>query len=444
MNLRVWIFLAIFFTYNTQCLSQNQNTDLVHLLNSVERHHPQLKSLRAELQGTRENLNDVKAAYRPSIFLEGNIRTSTREATLQGGGEFSQTLSPREASVRLTQTLYNGGRRKYQQHGAFLNIEAAKARYDTVSDGIKAEVMQDYISLSATLKRIEILEDTVSVLNELEKATSVRKDFGDSSKIEIAQIQSRRANAGAQLASAKAQRNILTARIEAATGIFLLEASLPDPGDDVFERDIEEIKQNVRRHSPALKASTLEERSARILIISQSRSRLPTISLTAAAVASDNNSPTIDQDNQLSVGVRLTMPLYSGGSISSQRRRAAASLQSAKYNYHNDLRETDIRVVQLWENIISGQSILASQKANLAASAEALKGVIAAEKSGLTTASDILDAVEDRLEAEIAYSDARHNNLNNIFLLLFQMGELESQLALSQEPEINSKTTEEK
>ena len=50
--------------------------EILDLLAGVEPHHPQLRSLRAELKGTREVLNELDAAYRPNLFLESNIRSS--------------------------------------------------------------------------------------------------------------------------------------------------------------------------------------------------------------------------------------------------------------------------------------------------------------------------------------------------------------------------------
>lgn len=206
-----------------------QVTPLSDLLDATKNHHPQLRAQRAELRGTREVINEARAAYRPNVFADASIRTSRRDATLQGGGTFEQKLSPQSTSLRLTQTLYNGGRRYLQSYGATISVKSAEARYKASVSGVQTEVQQDYISLSSVQQRITLLEENVDILEELKKATETRFAYGDSSRIDTAQVESRLANSEATLAAAKSEQNIIRARLEQATGILVLDANLPPP-----------------------------------------------------------------------------------------------------------------------------------------------------------------------------------------------------------------------
>ncbi len=399
-----------------------QVTPLPDLFEATKRHHPLLRSQRANLRGTQENITEARAAYRPQVFGDASVRTSRRDATLQGGGDFEQNLSPRSVSIRATQTIYNGGRRYLQTYGATISVQSARARYEASVGGVLTEVQQDYISLAEVQARIGLLQTNVDILKELNLATETRFAFGDSSKIDTAQVLSRLASSEASLAAAKSERNILQARLKQATGITVLEAELPAKQLDVFELNYELVQQEVRRHSPVLEASKLDERSAAVLLKSESRSHLPTIQLNAAAVASTNNSPTIDTDNQLNIGVRLTVPIYSGGTQNAQRRRAAASVQAARLNYQNDIRLTDQQTLQLWETLRGTRIISAAQKASLDAAEEALKGTRAAQATGLSTTLDVLDAMERKLSAELSLSQSLHDERNNELILARLMG----------------------
>lgn len=294
-------------------LSAPEDEGILDLLTGIEQHHPQLKSLRAELKGTREVLNELDAAYRPNLFLESNIRSSQRDATLQTGSEFEQTIAPRELSLRLNQTIYNGGRKGLQQYGAQLQIETADAQYAASVDQIKLDVLADYVALSSTWTQIEIFEETNRVLRDLLVANQERDRLGDGSAIETAQVQSRIANSQAQLAQAKGQLAILTARLESTTNTIVTAARLPTVSIDPLSYDLEVIQARIRKSNPSLRASNLQVKAARTQFMSETRSGRPTIALNASAITSDNNSPTIDRDDQLTVGLRLTMPLYSGG-----------------------------------------------------------------------------------------------------------------------------------
>ncbi len=399
-----------------------QVTSLPDLLEATKRHHPQLRAQRAELRGTREVVNEARAAYRPNVFADASIRTSRRDATLQGGGDFEQNLSPQSTSLRLTQTLYNGGRRYLQAYGATISVKSAEARYKASAFSAQTEVQQDYIALSSVQQRITLLTENVTILRELKKATETRLSYGDSSRIDTAQVESRLAGSEATLAAARSEQNIIRARLEQATGITVLEAVLPPPPLDLSSMTLELASKAVRSNSSVLQASKLDEQSAGILLESQSRSGLPTIELNAAAVASRNNSPTIDNDNQINIGVRLTLPLYSGGTRTSQRRRAAASVQAARLNHLNDIRLTDLQTLQLWESLKGAELIERAQKASLAAAEEALKGTRAAQKTGLSTTLEVLDAMETKLSTELSLIASEHDRRNNELILARLMG----------------------
>jgi outer membrane protein len=397
---------------------------ILELMGAVENHHPQLRSLEAELLGTNEVVNELEAAYRPNVFLESNVRTSRRDATLQAGGDFDQTIEPRALSLRLSQTLYNGGRKSLQRYGAQLQIETAKAQYAAAADQIKLEVLSDYIALSSVQTQINVLQETLVLLNELLIATEERDRLGDSSAIEIAQVNSRLANARAQLATARGQRITLSARLESATGLLLASADLPSLSIDPLDYQLEDVQRQIRKLNPGLRASDLQTKAARAQFMSETRSGRPTIALNASAIKSENNSPTIDRDDQLTVGLRLTMPLYSGGQRQSAKRRAYANVKASELSQVEQARQLDLAVLQIWQGLIAQEDTRIAQEANLAAAALAQDGIIASQRAGFASADDILDAVEQVLSARLALSRAQHDVAQSRMLILFYLGEL--------------------
>ena len=120
--------------------------------------------------------------------------------------------------------------------------------------------------------------------------------------------------------------------------------------------------------------------------------------------------------------MRLTIPLYSGGARTSQRRRAAASVQAARLNHLNDVRLTDLQTLQLWETLKGAELIERAQLASLAAAEEALKGTRAAQKTGLSNTLDVLDAMETKLSTELSIITAEHDKRNNELTLARLMG----------------------
>lgn len=407
----------------TQLNANNGNLKDI-IVNAFE-FHPQLKSLRAQGQATRENVIEARASYLPTVILEGTSSISDREAQLQDGTGFNQNTEPLSLSVRLNQTLYNGGRRNLATQNAVLSTRSANTRYQIAAGAIAAEVIDDYISLMAAEAEAEALDRSVNTLVELEKSVLARQKAGDATRTEIAQSASRLAAAKARREIARASVSNSRARLLSKTGFFIQSTSLPKEALEPLSMPLHEILSKAKIASPALRNSRLDEQSAQILLQQETRKWLPTISLTANAVTVRDSSPTIARDDDLNVGLRFTMPLYSGGAGSAQTRRAAAQYQASKYASDDALREIRLQVTQLWTQLQSGQASLDAQRASVRASEEALIGIERAQLAGLSTTQDILDAAQIKLDAEIALAQAEFSQYATRLLLRLQIGEFD-------------------
>ncbi len=402
-----------------------KSVSLNDIIISAYDHHPQLKSMRAELMGTREILNEARASYLPQLALTGSANISDRNAVLQDGSTFDQYTEPKTLALRLNQTLYTGGRRKLLQQGAALSVKASEARYEALSTSLAAEIIQDYMSLLSATEQYEILERSVINLIELEKGVTARKAVGDATRTDLAQAVSRLASARAQRIGAQAELQLARDRLLSKTSFRVENPVLPEQATLPLRESMTDVIDLARRRNPAIISSRLDEKSALISVQSERRKYLPTITLTAAASTVRDSSPTIAKDEDLSVGINFTMPLFSGGSGSAQTRRALASYNAARFGTENVIRESDLRVNQLWSRLQSGNAVLEAQRANVAANAEALEGITRGEEVGLSTTTDILDAEENKLQAELALHRAQYQQYAALLLLRLYTGELD-------------------
>lgn len=399
--------------------------DLKDIIVSAFEFHPQLKSLRAQGIATRENVLEARASYLPSIAFEATASISDRESQLQDGSGFDQNTEPESLAIRLNQTLYNGGRRSLATRNAVISTRSADARYQIGASAIAAEIINDYISLMAAEAEADALERSVNTLIELEKSVLSRQKAGDATRTEVSQSISRLAAARARREVSRAAVSNARARLLSKTGFLVQNPSLPEEALQPINLSLQEILSRAKDASPSLQSSRLNEQSAQILLQQETRKWLPTISLTANAVAVRDSSPTIARDDDLNVGLRLTMPLYTGGAGSAQTRRAAAQYQASKYASDDALREVRLQVTQLWTQLQSGRASLEAQRASVLASEEALKGVSRAQLAGLSTTQDILDATQIKLDSEIALAQAEFSQYATRLLLRLQIGEFD-------------------
>lgn len=398
---------------------------LVDIIVSAYEHHPQLRSFRSRLKGTKEVLNEARAASLPQIALTGGANISDREALLQNGTTFDQYTEPKSLSLRLNQTLYTGGRRKLLRQGAILNVQSEEARYEALSANIAAEIITDYMSLLSAKTEVEILNESVDGLIKLEEVVLARKNAGDATRTDMAQAVSRLASSRARRTAAQAELALARDRLLSKTGFLVEKPILPKQATRPLSLTYEDVIDLARGISPAIQASQFDEKSALVNVKSEQRKFLPTVTLQAAAVTVRESSPTIARDDDLTVGINFTLPLYSGGSGSAQTRRALANYNSARYNTENVIRESDLQINQLWSRLQSGEAVIAAQEASVAANSEALEGITRGEEVGLASIEDILDARENKLQADLALHRAKYQQYTALLLLRLYTGELD-------------------
>lgn len=398
---------------------------LPDIISNAYSHHPQLKSLRAQLYGSREDIVQARAAFLPQVSATGGISVADRNAVLRSGAAFDQNNEPKELALRLDQTIFDGGRRRLIQENASLEFKVSEAQYEEAAIAIVAEIIEDYIDLMSAIAEVDILDESVAALEGLEKSVIARRKVGDSTKTELAQAVSRLASARARRASARAALNLARDQLLSKTDFLVQTPELPIEATTPLYFSKQELIEQARRLNPAIRATRLSEQSALNVIQTEKRSFLPTVSLTAQAQALRDSSPTIDRNDSLSVGINFSMPLYSGGAGNSRTRQALAQRNAAKYNTLNVIRQSDLIINQLWAELESGKIVLEAQKANVDANIDAVEGITRGEAVGISTTQDVLIAIQDKLTADLAYSQAQFDLYTTRLLLKLYTGQFD-------------------
>ena len=427
-SLKYAICAAMVFSFpqqNVAAQTYGNSAKLPDIIVNAYSHHPQLKSLRAELYGTREGIVQARAAFLPQVSANGGISIADRDAVLRTGADFSQNNEPTEIAVQVEQTIFDGGRRRLVQENASIEFQISEAQYEEAAIAIAAEIIEDYINLMSAIAEVEILDDSVTALEQLEKSVIARRKVGDSTKTELAQAVSRLASSRAQRAAARAQLNLARDQLLSKTGFLVQTPELPIEATTQILLSKLDLAERARQLNPSIRATRLMEQSTLNVVKTEKRSFLPTVTLSAQAQALRDSSPTIDNNDTLSVGVNFSVPLYAGGAGSSRTRQALAERNAAKYNTLNVIRQNDLVINQLWAELESGKIVLEAQKANVDANIDAVEGITRGEAVGISTTQDVLEAIQDKLSADLNYSEAQYDLYITRLLLKLYIGQFD-------------------
>ena len=130
-----------------------------------------------------------------------------------------------------------------------------------------------------------------------------------------------------------------------------------------------------------------------------------------------------DNDVELNTWqIRLDVPLYSGGAISSNRRRAAQEFNASRENRINLSRNVVTNTRSLHMTVVSDVSRVAARKQSIVSSRSALDATQAGYEVGTRNVVDVLNAQNTLFSAERDYANTRYDYVLDIMRLKEQAG----------------------
>jgi outer membrane protein len=120
--------------------------------------------------------------------------------------------------------------------------------------------------------------------------------------------------------------------------------------------------------------------------------------------------------------VRVSVPLYSGGAISSNRRRAAQEYNAASEELINLTRNTVTNTRSLHMTVLSDVSRIAARKQSIVSSKGSLDATQAGYEVGTRNVVDVLNAQNILFSAERDYANSRYDYILNMMRLKEQAG----------------------
>lgn len=300
---------------------------------------------------------DVKVADRQvwkELLASAPVVTATFQQTYLSPADGSDVfdLSDKESYVAVSASLpiLDGG-------GRYYGAKAARSRRDSVVFGALAARDQ------ATLKFVEhwtqavsgsrdrgLTQDAIHRLQRLRSAVLARRKAGFASTSELAQVDAdiaatRRTLASIEGALAKSRDRIfhLSGQRPAADGEIQLFEQYMQGGKDSFI-------QSAHRHNPNLRSAAARSR-AELYAARSSMSRfLPSVNLTGEyRHYLDNTRQSSNDNNGLTVGVRLQIPLVDLSSVAETAAQTARK-EAALFREVATLDAVEMEIEDLWND----------------------------------------------------------------------------------------------
>ena len=418
--------------------------------------NPTLQAQRSTQRALDETYVQARAGWRPTLsasvgdtFLETRTPGGRGIVDTNGDGipDAAVSTSVQErytgnATLSLNQPLYTGGRVAAAVSGAEADILAGRENLRRVEAQVVANVIQAYLDVRRDQESLRIREENVSVLQRQLDESKARFDVGEITRTDVAQSQARLAASVSQFQLAQAQLAISRANYAAVVG--------QNPGDlapepslaGLLPADIDKGFDVAEQNNPQLRAAEYAEQASHARVAGAKAERLPQVSL-SATYGFSGAGRSIDTDKysqNITARAGVTVPLFSGGLVSSRIRQQVERNTTDRINIETARRQVLQNLTQTWNQLLAARANITSSDEQVRAALIAAEGTRQEQQVGLRTTLDVLNAEQELRQAQLSQVGARHDEYVAAAGVLNSMGRLEAKNLTPVGPRYDPKT----
>jgi outer membrane protein len=434
--------------------SASHAENLFDIYQAATRSDPLIREAEARKLAALETKPQARAALLPQINLTGQV--ATRET--DSNSTFNQavdvdndpTTPPVIAIVnnsqqtdadfwnyqaQLTQTLFSWDQWQTLQR-ASSEVALAEANYQAAQQELMVRASQRYFDVLAAEDTLAAAEATAQAVSRQLEQAEKRFEVG---LIAITDVQEARAahdSATAGVIAAKRSLASTQELLRELTGEFY--QSLVKPADDM---PLDQPQPADEQHwvDQALEQN-LEVIAARLGVDIAKRNvgiarggHMPTIDLfaqrnefdsTATQINNGRKGPADNDQTQDTIGVQLTLPIYSGGATSSRVREQVYLHRASREKLEGSQRAAERATRDAYLGVLAEKARVAALRQAVRSNQTALEATEAGFEVGTRTTVDVLEARRRLFEAQRDYARSRYDYLINLVRLKSAAGVL--------------------
>jgi len=298
--------------------------------------NPELRAARANLTAAGHKAEASRSGNLPQLSA-GASYSDTSGTAVTPGNSYSTSLS-------LTQNLFSGFQDQARIEQGVANRTQAEAGLVIARAKLSQDLKAAYAGLRYAQDNVTLTEKIVLRLEENLRLVELRFEAGRENKgayllTKASLAQARYENLQARQAMVSAQTQLAKVLGRSEAGVLEVLGSVPinEPG---ASPDFRQLAQQ----SPDLQQAQAQERSAVADVTLARAGYYPSLNLTGT-VAREGQEWYPDKDRR-TVGLNLSIPLYSGGQDYYSTKSAAASLEAASSNKDNTEHQLQVRLRQ--------------------------------------------------------------------------------------------------
>lgn len=407
--------------------------DLKTCIEYAKKNNIQVQKARISTQESDITLKQSKEALYPNVsasssfsFSNGKIKKSTTENEYVNNASLGSKYA-----INAGMTLFNGLKNYNTIKQNELLKKASELSTKETENNIEVAITEAYLEILYAHETLEMAKRTVETSKAQVALSQNLLNAGSIAKADFSQVQSQYSSD--QYSVVTAQNNYDTQKLILKQ---LLELDMMDELEIVFpkveESDVlaalpakADVYQTALNVMPQIQNSELSVQLAEYDLKNARSSYYPTLSLNAGLSTSHDVDVDESYGNQLnhnfyqSIGLSLSIPIYSNGSTRATVQKARFGIQSAKLDYTSVQKSLLKTVESLYQDAVSMQSKYYSAKEQLKSAEESYSLTEEQFKLGMKNTVELLTEKDNYLEAEQTLLQAKYGAVLSQKLLNF-------------------------
>lgn len=402
--------------------------DLLSVYQQAQANDPVVLGAHAQYLATKEGIDQARATLLPQINASGSYTEASGEFIPTSDDGQSSDLILRNKSDKLSYGLQLD--MQIYHHDSWLRMDNAKKlahqsdiAYQVAKQDLIVRVTEAYFNVLSAKDDLEFsVAEKAAIERQLEQ-TKQRFSVGLTAITDVHEAQAQYDNAVTD--EIRAENNVFNAEeaLRVITNVYPRDLNILNterfgtsrPSPD----SANEWQQTAEAKNLDLIAQKINVDIAKENINIAKAGHYPSLDLNGSISSSDTdvnsiNSPALDSH---SIGVTLTVPIYSGGAISSSVRQAQSNYVVASQNMEQSHRNVVRNTRNAYNTVIAAVSAIKSLEQSVVSAESALKATEAGFEVGTRTIVDVLNSTRNLYNAKRNLSSTRYTYIQNVLAL---------------------------
>jgi outer membrane protein len=389
---------------------------------------PTILKSKAQYDAFAEKIGESRASLLPQIEL--GLDLNKKDSSYDGS---TASYTNYGADLSLSQSIYNGS---YWKQASISEKQATQyaAVYGYAEQNLLFRTASAYFDVLRADESVKSVKANKRAVERQLEQTKQRFDVG---LIAITDVHE------AQAEYDRTVVDLIIAENSLANNYYLLRELT---GEDVkqvayldtkkfapqpLQGDVKVWRQNALEHNLSLHSIRIAKELAKSNIELAQTGHGPTLGFTANLGYDDydydNSSSSSYDATAVTLGVSLSVPIFSGGATNSKVKQAQYNYVMASQELEQSFRSTEAQINSGYNNVQASLSSIKAYQQAVVSSRSALDAAEASFEVGTRTVVDVLDATRNLYASENQLANARYDYIINMLQLKLSAGTLVEQ-----------------